>query len=263
MNRLLITFFLLASCGQDITDNRAKNIHVDPIGVDREVISNSVEPTFQKYNLDSVLALNNLVDIKSVDTTLLVNLKYATPDNFMGVVLYDTIRKAYLQKEVAERLGKSQKYLNSIQPGYRLLIYDAIRPVSVQVKMWNALDTIPAKERGKFVSNPKKRSVHNFGCAVDLTIVNDQGEVLDMGAGYDDFRPIAFPSKEKEFLESGELTQEQLKNRVLLRRVMRFSRFYNIPSEWWHFNAFSRSSASKNFPFLINETGGMRASTNY
>jgi len=262
MNRLFVILLLLSSCGAEVVDTKVESVPMNTENIDTVIVLTPIESALSRYNLDSALFLNGLVDIKIVDSAFAVDLKYATSDNFMGVVLYDTIRKAYLQKEVAERLSKSQKHLNSIQPGYRLLIYDAIRPVSVQVKMWNALDTIPASERGKFVSNPKNRSVHNFGCAVDLTIINDQGEVLDMGAGYDEFRPIAFPSLEKEFLESGQLTKKQYHNRLLLRKVMRVSGFYNIPSEWWHFNAFGRSTANERFPFLINETGDMMVGSN-
>jgi D-alanyl-D-alanine dipeptidase len=109
--------------------------------------------------------------------------------------------------------------------------------------------------RGKFVSNPLFGSVHNFGTAVDITICDAAGIELNMGAGYDDFRPIAFPSKEAHFLKTGELTKEQYENRKLLRKIMRSQRFYNIPSEWWHFNAFSRLTCERKFEILLDETG--------
>lgn len=246
----VLLFFVLNSCSDGNDASERKVMNEEPtIFVENSTLEDN------EYPLDSIMGASGFVDIQSVDSTIVVDLKYASENNFMGVQLYDTLAKAYLQKEVAIRLKKAQYYLDSIHPGYHLLIYDAVRPVSVQVKMWNALDSIPASERGKFVSNPKNRSVHNYGCAVDLTIVDSNGVELDMGAGYDDFRPIAFPEKEIEFLESGELSKEQYKNRRLLRRVMRTSSFYNIPSEWWHFNAFNRNYCKETFPVLLNESG--------
>ena len=206
--------------------------------------------------LEHVMESIGLVELISIDNTIHIDLKYATSDNFMGVQLYDTLTRLFLQKGVALRLSESQAYLDSIYPGYSLLVYDGVRPQQVQQEMWDALDSIPTYRRGKFVSNPKNGSVHNFGSAVDLTIVNAQGDILDMGAGYDDFRAIAFPSHEARFLKSGELTQQQYKNRKLLRKVMKHSGFYNIPSEWWHFNAYSRTSASNKHQMLLTESGG-------
>ncbi|MGB0915064.1 MAG: M15 family metallopeptidase [Crocinitomicaceae bacterium] len=196
-----------------------------------------------------------LVELQKVDSSIQVDLKYASTDNFMGIQLYDTLTRLFLQEDVAIRLSKSQQFLDSLKPGFSLLVYDGVRPRDVQQEMWNALDSIPIYRRGKFVSNPRNGSVHNFGAAVDLTIVDSMGVELDMGAGYDDFREIAFPKHEARFLKSGELTKEQYNNRKLLRRVMRYSKFYNIPSEWWHFNAHSRIPASHKYQLLLSESG--------
>jgi zinc D-Ala-D-Ala dipeptidase len=196
---------------------------------------------------------NNLVDVQLVNPKIIVELKYATTDNFMGKKLYSRLNRAYLQKDVAERLSRAQEMLDSLKPGYRLLVYDAVRPVSVQQKMWDALDSIPPTERGKFVSNPKNRSLHNMGAAVDLTIVDLNGKPLDMGAGYDDIRKIAYPSLEEQYLKSGELTQEQVNNRILLRKVMEAQRFRTLPTEWWHFNACSRPEALVKYKVLMEE----------
>lgn len=203
--------------------------------------------------IDSVLNSLDLVDIQSVDSTILVDLKYASDDNFMHQQLYFTINKLYLQEDVAQRLAACQHYLQSIHPGYRLLVYDGVRPVEVQQRMWDALDTIPVAQRGKFVSNPKNHSVHNYGAAIDLTIVDEHKQPLDMGAGYDDIRTIAYPSMEDRFLASGELQQYHIENRKLLRKVMRHQGFINIPSEWWHFNAYSRNEIKKKYPILMKE----------
>jgi D-alanyl-D-alanine dipeptidase len=119
--------------------------------------------------------------------------------------------------------------------------------------MWNALSSLPVKERGKFISNPRHKSVHNFGAAVDLTISDSKGKALDMGAGFDDIREIAYPSLEAKFLASGELTKLQVENRNLLRQVMRHQKFRNIPTEWWHFNACSRAEAIMIYHLIKSE----------
>lgn len=209
-------------------------------------------------DVDSVMYLIGLVDLHNVDSRILLDLRYASDNNFMHRVLYDTLSTVYLQRDVAEKLKLVQDFLDSLNHGYRLKVYDGVRPVQVQREMWNSLDTIPTSNRGRFVSNPALGSVHNFGAAVDVTIVDEKGNELDMGAGYDDFRKIAFPSLEGQFLASGELSQIQVNNRRLLRRVMRSQGFSNIPSEWWHFNAVSRIQAANKYPMLVTEGGKHR-----
>lgn len=216
----------------------------------------SVKESFneqQKRKDAVVLSKFDLVDVTEYNGDILVDLKYATSDNFMGMKLYEHLHQAYLQKDVALRLAKVQAYLNEIKPGFRLLIYDALRPVSVQQKMWDALDSLPPVERGKFVSNPKNRSLHNMGAAVDLTIVDQQRNPLDMGAGYDDIRSIAYPSMEKQFLAEGKLTASQVANRDLLRKVMQSQGFRQLQTEWWHFNACSRAEGLAKYKVLLEE----------
>ena len=193
---------------------------------------------------------SSLVDIQEINPTILVDLKYATEDNFMKRKLYTDTKKAYLQKDVAERLSAVQSYLKKLRPDLTLLVYDGTRPLSVQREMWKALDTIPVKERIKFVSNPTSGSIHNYGAAVDLTLAENNGTPLDMGAGYDDIRLIAYPSKEAYFLARGELNEQQINNRKLLRQVMRSQGFTNISTEWWHFNACSRVQAKAKYQLV-------------
>ena len=244
-----ILILFLVSCNSEIEDE-SLNIDTDYETELIEIIDSAI-----LLHVNETMDKLGLVDLLSVDSTISVDLKYATEDNFMGVQLYDTLTRLFLQKEVALRLSKSQYYLDSIRPGYVLHVYDGVRPRQVQQEMWDALDSIPIYRRGKFVSNPRKGSVHNFGAAVDLTLKDSLGSILDMGAGYDDFREIAFPKYEAKFLKTGELTQKQYENRKLLRKVMKYGGFYNIPSEWWHFNAYSRIPASHKFQLLLTESG--------
>jgi len=213
--------------------------------------ANTIDTT--KVTRVSRVLIDSLVDIRSINPEIQVDLKYATADNFMKKRLYERLRIAYLQKDIAERLSKSQELLSSLKSGYRLLVYDAVRPVSVQQKMWDALDSIPPSERGKFVSNPQNRSLHNMGAAVDLTIIDERGIPLDMGAGYDDIRKIAYPKLEQEFLAKGQLTEKHIANRELLRKVMKSQGFLPLETEWWHFNACSRSQGKAKYKVLMEE----------
>lgn len=198
------------------------------------------------------IEFEGLIDVQSLNKDIFCELKYATDDNFMGFQLYKSIKRPYLQPDVAERLSKCQDYLSELDSSLHLLIYDAARPVSVQKLMWDALDTIP-NLRGKYVSNPISRSLHNLGAAVDITICNVEGIPLDMGAGFDEFDKIAYPSMEYHFLKTGELSPKQYENRLLLRKVMRSQRFRQLQTEWWHYNAYPRNSAKVKYKALMTE----------
>jgi len=195
----------------------------------------------------------DLVSINQTNPEIFVSLAYASSDNFMHEVLYLKWKEAYLQKPVALMLDKAQDRLTFLKPGLHLLVYDAARPLSVQQHMWNALDSIPVKERVKFVSSPRSKSLHNLGCAVDLTICDTKGIPLDMGAGFDDMRLIAYPMYEAKYLAEGALTNDQLSNRKMLRSVMRYAGFSGIPTEWWHFNAYSKKEALERFQVIETE----------
>ena len=195
----------------------------------------------------------DLVSINQSNSEIFVSLAYASSDNFMHEVLYHKWKEAYLQKPVALMLNKAQDRLTFLKPGLHLLVYDAARPLSVQQHMWKALDSIPVKERVKFVSSPRGKSLHNLGCAVDLTICDAKGIPLDMGAGFDDMRLIAYPMHEAKYLAEGALTKDQLANRTLLRSVMRYAGFSGIPTEWWHFNAYSKKEALERFQVIETE----------
>ena len=195
----------------------------------------------------------DLVSINQNYPEIFVSLAYASSENFMHEVLYLKWKEAYLQKPVALMLNKAQDRLAILKPGLHLLVYDAARPLSVQRYMWNALDSIPVKERVKFVSSPRGKSLHNLGCAVDLTLCDAKGIPLDMGAGFDDMRLIAYPMHEARYLAEGSLTKDQLANRKLLRSVMRYAGFSGIPTEWWHFNAYSKKEALERFQVIETE----------
>lgn len=165
--------------------------------------------------------ISRLVNIQELDSTILVDVRYATENNFTGQKLYET-NKVYLIKEAAESLVKVNQYLKK-KYNLRLKIFDGYRPLFVQKKMW----AIMPDER--YVANPAKGSRHNRGCAVDLTLVDSLGNELDMGTPYDDFT-------EKSQIDYKNLPERVLQNRKILQEAMTKFNFLPMRTEWWHFD---------------------------
>ncbi|MCX7882196.1 MAG: hypothetical protein N2314_03115 [Brevinematales bacterium] len=175
---------------------------------------------------------------------IIVFLIYSTTNNFLDKDVYGELEKAYLVPEAAERLIRAQHLLGEKKPGYRLVVYDATRPVSLQKKMWDMAKDTP---KARYVANPQKGSLHSYGVAVDGTVVDEKGYELDMGTPVDYFGELAEPRYESRFLTEGKLTPHQVSNRLLLREVMRQAGFQDIVVEWWHFQLCGREEAKKRF----------------
>jgi D-alanyl-D-alanine dipeptidase len=162
----------------------------------------------------------DIVDILTIDSTFVLDIRYATENNFTKQKLYP-VSKAKLRREAAESLSSVQKELR--MKNLRLKIYDGYRPLAIQWKLW---EVVPNED---FVANPKKGSRHNRGAAVDLTIIDSLGNELEMPTGYDDFT-------EKASQNYMNLSEDAIKNRALLRDVMIRHGFQPIKSEWWHYD---------------------------
>lgn len=202
--------------------------------------------------IEQKMVARGLVDVQKADPDILVELKYSTTDNFIGRDMYGELTRAYLQPEMAKRLAKASALLKRRKPGFKLLVYDAARPNSAQYDLWNALDQlkIPARSKTQYVADPKIGSNHNFGCAVDLTIADENGIPLDMGTKFDFFGPLAYPRSEQEMLKKGKLTAQQLENRQLLRSVMTQVGFKVNTTEWWHFDGMSKAQARAKYGMI-------------
>ncbi len=196
------------------------------------------------------MANQGLVNIQTIDPSILVELKYSTTDNFVGKDVYGCITNCFMQAKPAQMLAKASAILQQKQPRYRLLVYDGGRPLAIQKILWNALSQYPPHQRETYVANPVQKSIHNYGSAVDLTIATDKGEALDMGTKFDFFGQLAYPTHEDYFLKKGKLTAQQVANRRLLRDVMQAAGFMPIKYEWWHFNAVSRSQAKAMYKII-------------
>ena len=162
-----------------------------------------------------------------------VDLRYACADNFTGRDLYAGRDCAWLHQEAAQALQRAASALQQRHPAYRLVIYDAFRPHQIQIALWDFLAGTPLQ---MYVADPARGSIHSFGMAVDVSILDERGQALDMGTAFDAFDARSQPKLEAGFLASGELSAEQLRNRTLLRELMLDAGFHGIPTEWWHFN---------------------------
>ncbi len=191
-----------------------------------------------------------LVDVHTLDTSINVDLRYGSTNNFMGIDLYQGLNKCYLQPAVAAMLVKAQKTLKDRNKSLTLVVWDAARPQSVQIKMWKLAVPPPGVSKSLFVSNPAYGSIHNFGCALDVTIADINDQLLDMGTDIDHFGREAWPVEEQRMLKDGKLTLEQVTNRNLLRSVMYEAGFWNIQTEWWHFNAMRREAARQRYRII-------------
>ncbi|MDH6388649.1 MULTISPECIES: M15 family metallopeptidase [unclassified Dysgonomonas] len=194
----------------------------------------------------------NLIDagmvcVDDMDSTIRIELKYGTTDNFTGTVLYDSLRRAYLHPLAARKLLEAQRLLKEKHPELSLLVYDAARPVSVQKKMYEKVQNTKFR---KYVANPNRTGLHNYGMAVDLTICDKQGTPLDMGTLFDYFGRAAGISEEDALIGANILNKSQVDGRRILRNIMQKAGFFTIRGEWWHFNAISLSEAKSGFSVL-------------
>ena len=183
-----------------------------------------------------------LVNIQDINSNIQVDLKYATTDNFTGKIVYTDFKEAFFVKEVAMRLSRIQNRLTSLRPGYRLLIFDAARPFSVQKRFF---DYVKGTKQEQYVANPAETGLHNYGIAVDLTIIDDQNIPLDMGVDFDYFGPEAHTNNEEQLLQEGKITPAQIENRKFLRDLMNKEKFEVLANEWWHFNGYPLEIAKK------------------
>ena len=148
-----------------------------------------------------------------------IDMRYATDSNFMQLKVYDCGR-CLLRPAVAEAVVRAHETLQEM--GYGLKMWDCYRPRPVQWKLWNKTPD------PRYVSDPRKGSMHNRGAAVDLTIVDAEGHELDMGTPYDFFGQRAYTT-------FTDLPEPILANRTLLRETMNAQSFRHIRTEWWHF----------------------------
>jgi D-alanyl-D-alanine dipeptidase len=170
----------------------------------------------------------SFTDMHKLDPSIELDFKYATEDNFLKTKVYPC-ETCLLRYEVAIALLEAQKEAN--RKGYQLILYDCYRPYSVQLQMWKVMPN------SRYVANPHngKSSIHNRGGAVDVSLADIEGNLLDMGTEFDYFGPEAAHS----FID---LPEKVLQNRILLKSIMKKAGFLPIRSEWWHYSFYKAKS---------------------
>ena len=159
-------------------------------------------------------------ELTSLDNTIQLELRYATDNNFVKAKMYDCGR-CFLRPEAARAVAKAHKILKD--KGYGgLKMFDCYRPRPYQQRLWNK------KPDSRYVTPPWKGSQHTRGLAVDLTVVDKNGNALDMGTPFDTF-------SEKAHTDCVDLPKKVLENRKLFQEVMDQVGFNTIRTEWWHF----------------------------
>ena len=163
-----------------------------------------------------------LVDVRSVDPTIMVELRYAGRNNFLGHSLYPRGTRALARPEVAAALAVAQSVLQRYQ--YGLKIWDAYRPVEVQAMLWQA------SQNSDYVANPEigVGSLHSWGIAVDATLVDSRNRDVRMPTDFDEFIPAAMEPYMGSSFEIGGRAR-------LLKYAMNKAGFWGLRTEWWHF----------------------------
>ncbi len=165
----------------------------------------------------------DLVELRKLDPTIKLEIRYATTNNLFGTVFYSEPR-AFMQRPAAEALVRVNRKLKT--SGYGLLVHDAYRPWYVTKVFWDATPD----DKKKFVADPSKGSRHNRGCAVDITLYDlKTGKPVEMVSTYDETTDRAYPD-----YPGG--TSLQRWHRDLLRREMESEGFTVFEAEWWHFD---------------------------
>ena len=185
----------------------------------------------------------DFVDIQQLIPSVVLDIKYATTDNFTHTKLYDSPNpKAVLRRGTADKLKKVADEVE--KKGYHLKIWDAYRSPDAQFKMWKLVpDT-------RYVANPNKGySNHSRGSAVDVTLIDLQGNELSMPTGYDDFTPAAARAKDNV-------------NAKYLQTVMLENGFKSLATEWWHFDDKDHYQPADSIPVSLTQVTGKPQVTN-
>lgn len=244
---ILLTILMFFSCSSTAT--REKQDQENKYTGSAESAFQSIKeciPTKSRiaFTLDSL----GFVNISKLDSTIYIDLMYTRADNFTGEILYEDLKEAYLHPDAAQALVQAQKGLKQLHPSYSLIVYDAARPMSVQKKMWNV---VKGTSKFKYVSNPNRGGgLHNYGLAVDISILDSLGIPLPMGTKVDHLGIEAHITQEVELVQTGKISEKERQNRILLRTVMKKAGFRPLPSEWWHFNLCSREEARRKYKLI-------------
>lgn len=183
------------------------------------LVGQSVDLLEQPEIKAKITADSAFVNFADFAKGFVLDIKYATEDNFLKTKVYDC-SECFLRFKAIKKLQAAQKDFQRL--GYQIKLLDCYRPHSVQKKMWEIFPN------PTYVADPSKGSMHNRGIAVDLTLVDKQGKELDMGTAFDHFG-------EESAHAYNNLPENILKNRAILKNTMEKHGFQSLASEWWHY----------------------------
>ena len=200
--------------------------------------SSFVDPkmTAHSITIETISASPNFRRLADIAGTNF-DLRYGSVNNFTGRDLYGDIDCAWLHRDAAAALERAVAWLRLKRADVSILILDALRPQRAQEALWAAL---AGTDLQMYLADPVRGSIHSFGMAVDVTLIEGSGVELDMGTPFDDLTVYSHPALEEKFLAEGRLAPVHLQNRRLLRDAMIHAGFHGINTEWWHFDCGDR-----------------------
>lgn len=191
-----------------------------------------------------------LVNIRALDPSIKTDIRYATPNNFTGNILYDELYGVYAEPELARRVAAANSELHRIFPDYNIVVFDATRPLKVQYKMF---DLVKGTEMEPYIALPSGEypgGFHNYGMAVDISICDGNGQLLDMGTDFDSFSSLAHAGNERQLVADGLMTTEVYANRSLLYYLTGCQSLMPYPYEWWHYQYYQNEEDKKLFKLI-------------
>jgi D-alanyl-D-alanine dipeptidase len=206
---------------RNIEPESGNQLHIKPLRPVAELMKEALaaQPPYENVHV----LVPNLVELRKLDSTIHLEIRYATTNNFLGTRFY-TQARAFMQRPAAEAVVRTNKTLKTY--GYGLLIHDAYRPWYVTKVFWDATPD----DKKVFVADPSKGSRHNRGCAVDLTLYDlKTGKPVEMVSTYDE-------TTDRAHADYPGGTSLQRWHRKLLRDAMEAEGFAVYPPEWWHFD---------------------------
>lgn len=211
-------------------------------GVSRGVNYQSSAPD----GLAGLASDKSYVDVSNIPNVH-VNLRYASDNNFIGKNMYGDFHSCFLHRVAADKFFQATRTLQQEKPGWKFLLFDCLRPRSLQTKLFAVVRGTPQQP---YVADPRTGSLHNYGFAIDLSLEDENGRECDMGTRFDDFSVLAQPLHERQNLETGKLNTEQMENRLLLRKIMLQAGFIQLPIEWWHYDALPKNEVKAHYKIV-------------
>lgn len=229
----LAIFQLFSFCKQDDLSTRKIEINKKKIS-NKSSIKNNKKSEITDLKPD--FNTNDWVELTPESDLVELDIRYAKTNNFVKKKMYECGR-CFVKPHIGKKLKKANEELLTM--GYRLKLFDCYRPKPIQEELWKIM---PNED---YVAAPWKGSMHNRGIAVDLTIIDNEGNELDMGTPYDFFGKEAHQTYTN-------LPENVLKNRKLLKETMEKYGFQSIKTEWWHYSDSSKSEIISDWQWNCN-----------